>query len=83
MSSGFPETTNSSNVSQSDSAQRWRFVRDEGCHNYLIPAVLYDKFDVLLETGELGNFEKFDGLFSAYRIDGIELYTFENPIRDK
>ena len=60
--------------------QRWRFVKDDDGHNYLIPAekvkLFYDSLS--LDTSGLVD-SCFHFLFDECRVDGVGSYTFENP----
>lgn len=55
--------------------QRWRFVKDDDGHNYLIAAEKVGQFFKLLSEDE----SEFSLIFDECRIDGVGSYTFENP----
>jgi hypothetical protein len=55
--------------------QRWRFVKDDDGHNYLIDAEKAGQFFRLLSEDEC----EFNLIFDECRIDGVGSYTFENP----
>ena len=65
---------------------RYRFVKDDDGHNYLIPVDLTEDFyDDLVQclTVEGGlSYCKFNNTFDQYRCDSISNFTFENPLED-
>lgn len=61
------------------SDQRYCFVRDEDCHNYLIPVELKERFKFLLDSGEDDWWATFNDEFEQYRIDSMTYWTFTDP----
>lgn len=60
---------------------KYRFVKDDDGHNYLIPAELTQEFYDELCTEDENEFS-FLLMFDKYRCDSISNYTFENPLID-
>ena len=69
---------------------RYRFVQDDDCHWYSIPANRYKDFQEwllnfpiydLMSREELKNqgIRFSSNEFDEYRIDGVEQYSFESP----
>jgi len=57
---------------------RYRFVRDDDGHNYLIPSNEKNQFDRWVYD------QSWDGKeFDDYRINGVSQWTFENPLEDE
>jgi hypothetical protein len=57
---------------------RWRFVSDDDCHDYLIPAELKEEFDTWAAAGPY--WENYVGEdFDIYRVDGWQQFTFTDP----
>jgi uncharacterized protein YbdZ (MbtH family) len=63
-------------------AQKFRFVRDDDGHNYLIVADDYEEFENWVSHSD--DPEGWAGKwFDENRIDGISRWTFENPQMDE
>lgn len=58
---------------------RYCFVRDDDCHNYLIPVEAKARFLLLLETGEEDYWGTFNDEFEQYMIDAMTNWTFTDP----
>ena len=58
---------------------KYKFVQDDCCHWYKIPANLYPLFLQLDENGESDGYVEFESKFDGYRCDHPTHYTFENP----
>jgi hypothetical protein len=61
---------------------KYRFVKDDDGHSYLIPAELTQEFYRELFRDIFDVAYKFDVMFDKYRCDSITNYTFENPLID-
>lgn len=61
---------------------RYCFVRDEDCHNYLIPVELKERFVHLLANGEDDYWATFNNEFEGYGIDAMTNWTFTDPKED-
>lgn len=57
---------------------RWKFMKDDDCHWYLIPCNLESSFIQLLLNGENDYYCTFNNTFEQYRCDSPLNYTFEN-----
>ena len=55
---------------------RYRFVKDDDGHNYIIPAHMYSMF-VELQTEDY--IVEFNYHFENSRCDSVSNWTFENP----
>jgi hypothetical protein len=60
---------------------KYRFVKDDDGHNYLIPDDLTETFYYELCKDMYEDY-RFDIMFDEYRCDSISKYTFENPLED-
>lgn len=58
---------------------KYRFVKDDDCHWYLIPYELYGSFVFLLRTGEKDCWAEFNNRFEEFRCDSPCHYVFESP----
>lgn len=58
---------------------RYKFVTDDGCHWYLIPADLVPLFVQLLENGEADWWAEFNNKFEGHRCNNPCEYTFTDP----
>jgi hypothetical protein len=76
-------STNTDEVSLSVNRQKWRFIKDYDCHDYLVPECCVIAFHKLLDSGEVDEYQIFNAFFDKYRIDNVSQYTVENPVQDK
>ena len=60
---------------------RYKFVRDDDCHWYLIPEELDSKFYWSLKEGSDDCYAEFCSTFDEYRIDSPCDYSFEKPVK--
>jgi len=61
--------------------QRYVFVGDDDCHDYLIPVEMKEQFETWLEAGPY--WEDYEGEdFNLYRIDGLREFSFTDPRSD-
>lgn len=58
-------------------SQRFRFVRDDDCHNYIIPADKAQEWDDLIYGPEENLWANWPDW--AERIDGVNSYSFLDP----
>lgn len=59
--------------------QRFCFVRDDDCHNYLINVDDKERFLTLLRDGEDDYWATFNEEFDQFRIDAMTNWTFTDP----
>lgn len=63
--------------------QRFCFMRDDSCHNYMIPVSMREEFNNLLDDAwddEIA--AEFDNTFGQYRCDSTSNWSFELPKED-
>lgn len=58
---------------------KFRFVKDDSCHWYLIPEELRTMFIQMLDQGEADYWCEFNNKFEEYRCDHPSNFTVENP----
>lgn len=58
---------------------RYKFIRDDDCHWFLIPVELEPLFVQLLENGEADWWAEFSNKFEEYCCDSPCNYTFTDP----
>jgi hypothetical protein len=62
---------------------RFRFVKDNDGHTYLIEADQIGQFETWLEAGPYWDWNGYEGEdFNIYRVDGTGQYTFTDPQQD-
>lgn len=58
---------------------RYRFIKDDDCHWYLIPVSMSTVFNQMLDNGEDAYWSIFNNTFDEYRCDSPTNFTFEKP----
>lgn len=58
---------------------RYRFVRDDDCHWYLIPVSMTTAFNNMFANGEDDCWAVFNSTFDDYRCNSPSDYTFTKP----
>jgi hypothetical protein len=58
---------------------RYRFIKDDDCHWYLIPASMSTVFNQMLSNGESDCYAMFNNTFDEYRCDSPSNFTFTDP----
>lgn len=58
---------------------RYKFIRDDDCHWYLIPVSLETVFNQMLANGDDDDWSMFNNTFDEYRCDSPSNFTFTDP----